>query len=67
MIRDPNVKDSQGRWFRIVCEAEFPSSSERKRFVSAPMPQDPAQRLAQGGLMVRLDPADPANYAVILL
>lgn len=66
VFRDPNVSDSGGRWFRIACEADWPATGAALRFVSEPVPTDPAPRLATGALMVRVDPADQSNYAVIL-
>lgn len=66
VFRDTNVADSGGRWFRIACEADWPASGEALRFVSEPVPTDPAPMLAAGMLRVRVDPADHSNYAVIL-
>jgi hypothetical protein len=66
VFRDANVADSGGRWFRIACQAHWPATGETLRFVSEPMPVDPAPRLASGTLTVRADPADASNYAVLI-
>lgn len=66
VFRDANVADSGGRWFRIACEADWPATGEVTRFVSEPLPTDPAPRLTTGRLRVRVDPADHSNFAVIL-
>jgi hypothetical protein len=63
---DPNVSDSGGRWFRIACEADWPATGTAMRFVSEPLPTDPAPQLAKGALTVRVDPVDRSNFAVIL-
>lgn len=63
---DAHVADSGGRWFRIACEADWPATGEALRFVSEPVPTDPTPKLAAGGLMVRVDPKDQTNHAVIL-
>ena len=66
VVRDTNVADSAGRWFRITCEADWPGTGETLRFVSEPLPTDPTPQLATGRLTVRVDPADRSNHAVIL-
>lgn len=66
VFRNANVADSGGRWFRIACEADWPATGTALRFVSEPLPTDPAPRLAAGALTVRVDPADRSNFAVIL-
>jgi hypothetical protein len=66
VFRDANVADSGGRWFRIACQAQWPGTGEALRFVSEPLPTDPAPQLAKGALKVRVDPADQSNFAVIL-
>ena len=66
VFRDANVADSGGRWFRIACEADWPATGTAMRFVSEPLPTDPAPQLAKGALTVRVDPADQSNFAVIL-
>lgn len=66
VFRDTNVSDSQGRWFRIACLAQWPATGAAMRFVSAPMPDDPAPLLAQGAIWVRVDPQDAGNYEVII-
>jgi hypothetical protein len=66
VFRDANVADSGGRWFRIACEADWPATGSAIRFVSEPLPTDPAPQLASGALKVRVDPADQSNFAVFL-
>lgn len=66
VFRDANVTDSGGRWFRIACEADWPATGTALRFVSEPLPTDPAPRLGAGALTARVDPADRSNFAVIL-